>query len=226
MSADNELLFWQFFWSAIHSLCAGGAYFAHGYYWALPYDRRDLNCAYYKRGEGVAFATVMALMVAIFSSIAVTAVYDSPAPFFVFSIQALGHVMVLLIGDTNRWALQRRLASVRYMQHKYGLDADLLLQLLERHALPHFPVVYFEAALKDLTAEQCDGYSASEKVREQMAQEVQDAFVLRLSVASGEVSSTLAFFRAECDKPRQATKLSKLIRDFYAKAKNESSKVV
>jgi hypothetical protein len=210
----------QLVWGLLHTLCIGAACCAHGYVMALHYDRRNLKCAYFEKSTGPYLFMSIALVAAFASAVVgVVVVFETPVPFLLVLIQSAVHILVAAVVECGRQPEQFRLISVRYMQHKYGLDADLLMQLLERHRLRHFPVAYFEVdRMPSLTAEQRDSYSADEQTRAQMMQVVQKSFILPLSRPdSVDCSSRLAFFREECNKTRHVVKLHKLLHDFYAK---------
>jgi hypothetical protein len=203
---------------ALHAACVGYLCFSHGHLLTLQYDRRDLNCAYFKRKEVPYNCIALTMVGSLVTSVLVAVVYQSAAPFLLHLIQLFCHLAALLGVDVGRQGDQRRLVSVRYMQHKYGLDADLLLQLLERHQLRHFPVAYYE---EGWTIEQRDSYRADEEMRTGMSRLVQCDFILSLPDGK-DCSSSLALFRSECNKTRQAVKLCKLVSDFYAPPKKET----
>jgi hypothetical protein len=213
MSPPPEVV--QFFASGIHAIIVGLLCIQHGRLVALQYDRRQLNNAYFRRSLLTDF-TFWFLSSAGFISAGLTCgAYKSAAPLIVHIFQAILQAFALLLLQVDRSREQDRTISVFYMQHKYGLDSDLLWQLLSRHQLPHFPIAHFESRLH-LTGEQKHAYQANDCTCTRMRELVQDRFVMPLSRSDVSTDPVLSLYREKCVSARQRIKLNKLIADFYA----------
>lgn len=181
----------------------------------LSYDARQLNCAYYKDCRfwencfdvGLAFAAAGVWII--------SAVVGSGLSTLIYGMSVVAMCFGAILGHTGqshpRQQQQRRLLSAHYMQRKYGIDIQLLLPLLEQHAL-EFPVVAFEASL-GLTAEQFDAYDASPQHRRQMADLVEQRFVTELLTYPLTAAQVI---RCRTARQHHCAKMHKLKTDWYA----------
>jgi hypothetical protein len=205
----------QFIAHGLHVIAVAMLCLQHGRLIEMQYDRHHLNNAYFRRSLANDFSFWSLLCVGFLSAGLLCSVYKSIAPMLVHVFQAFLHAIAMVILYSDRTREQRMTISTQYMQHKYGVDSDLLWQLVSRRGLPHFPIVHFESSL-DIVGEKKHAYKATDDVRARMCALVQRKFILPLSESNGDYVPLLALYKEECRSTLQCDKLNTLIRDFYA----------
>ena len=116
-------------------------------YWRLRYDWQDLSCAYYRAVSNgriwlpsFCFAVQTILFLFMFNP------DEFPAVSFVF-LELLSLVSMLPIWVTMQLRCSKRLqvASVRYVERKYGASFTSMMLILDEGSIDAFPITTLEA---------------------------------------------------------------------------------
>jgi len=203
---------------ALHSVLPAFMWFLCGYLYALHYDRLQLKCAYFMWRDRLYILLLSSCLSTMAASFEVAFQRNSGTLFVLGFAQVVVCFSAYARLDAPRMKDRYRVISVRYMQHKYGLEGSLLLALVDRHKFASFPIVYFERQLK-LTGAQRESYEATDEVRTAMKLLVERRFCDPLSatdIKQPDCVKACQRYRQEMDSDAMNTKLTRITRDFYS----------